>query len=388
MTAAQFPAPAAMGISDGSAAVVGGKVYHVGGHVGSPQKGNVHSAATFIYDPLTAAFSAGPALPIPAARGAAASDDSTLYYTAGVTVGGDHAGADGGDCLFALDTGAATPAWETLACMAQPRSDHCAAWVDGKLYTLGGYSPDYSLLDSIEVFDPAAGTWADAGFALPGGRGDVQCTVLHGKIYLVGGINTPFSEPPETWFTTEVVEVDVVAKTATVPTQLPGLPRGDVAVAAVSPTTMLVAGGEIHAGGRTQVGTHAVYLYDSADGSWVRAAPARHSCHADSRRQHAADAGLLRRAAAWAVVAMHVLCARCAIRAHGGHGAFTGFACMGQHGRQLQGLWSGVRAWCVRCGRARAPGTLERRRLLQCPHVSDAESLEPLWWRAAVGLPC
>eukprot|EP00892_Ulva_mutabilis_P010778 jgi/Ulvmu1/8072/UM004_0309.1 len=274
VTAAQFPAPAAQGISDGSAAVVGEQVYHVGGHVGNANKGNVHSKATFVYDTLTAAFTAGPPLPIAAARGAAASDGSTtLYYTAGVTVGGGHAGADGADCLFALDTSAANPAWTSLPCMSQPRSDHCAAWINGNLYVLGGYSPDYALLDSVEVFDPASETWADAGFTLPSGRGDVQCAVLGDMVYIVGGINTPFDQPPETWFTTEVVAVDVAAKTAALVTQLPGLPRGDLAVAAISPTTMLVAGGEIHAGGRTQVGTHGVFLYDSAAGTWVEKAP-------------------------------------------------------------------------------------------------------------------
>lgn len=245
--------------------------------MGNTQKGNVLTNATFIYDPLTASFSAGPPLPIPSARSAAASDGtSTVYYTPGITtVGaapGHAADANPDNCLFALDTSQSPGTWARLPCMAQPRSDHCAAWVDGKLYVAGGYDPDYSLLDSIEVYDPATKVWADAGVALPSGRGDVQCTVMGGSIYLVGGINTPFDQPMDTWFTTEVVAVDVAAKTAAVVTQLPGLPRGDLAVAATSPTTMIVAGGEIHGGGRTQIGTHSVFLYDVEADFWVRCA--------------------------------------------------------------------------------------------------------------------
>lgn len=251
-------------------------MYHVGGHVGNAQRGNVLSRATFVYDPLTAAFTAGPQLPIPAARGAIASDGTnTVYYTAGTTTGGGHAGAGGANCLFSLDASDPNATWTGLPCMAQPRSDHCAAWLDGKLYVAGGYTPDIGLIDSVEVYDPALETWADAGVALPGGRGDVQCTVLGDKLYLVGGINKPWEEPPETWYTTEVVAVDVVAKTAAVVTQLPGVARGDVAITAVSPSTMIVAGGEIYAGGRTQVGTHQVYLYDAQADSWVRCAVLR-----------------------------------------------------------------------------------------------------------------
>jgi hypothetical protein len=128
---AQFPGPAALGISDGSAVTIKEKVYHLGGHVGST-KGNVVTNATFIYDPLADTFVVGPGLPRPVARGGAAYDGvNTLYYAAGVSRQGEEAesvfGGPNTPCLYSLNVAGNTSAqWKELPCMSTPRSDFCA----------------------------------------------------------------------------------------------------------------------------------------------------------------------------------------------------------------------------------------------------------------------
>ena len=69
------------------------------------------------------------------------------------------------------------------------------------------------------------------------------------------------------------MEVDVAAKTAEQRAPLPNLARGDVAVAAVSATSMLVDGGERGQSDRTLVGLHDTVMYDSVADTWVRRCP-------------------------------------------------------------------------------------------------------------------
>lgn len=274
MTRASFPAPGSSGMSDGAAVTVGDKIYHIGGHVGNAEKGNVVVGAVYIYDTLLDVFAIGPALPVDLARGAAATDGvSMIYYIGGVTTGGSHAGKGGKNCLYMLDTTltSTNATWTPAACPSTPRSDFCAAWVNGKLYVVGGYDSDFSILDTIEVYDPATQKWADAGVTLPSGRGDVQCVTLGESIYTVGGVtNFDNKTDAQTWFTDEVVEVNVAAKTAEQRSPLPSLARGDVAVAAVSATSMLVAGGERGHSTRTLVGVHDSAMYNSLSNTWVR----------------------------------------------------------------------------------------------------------------------
>jgi hypothetical protein len=87
----------------------------------------------------------------------------------------------------------------------------------------------------------------------------------------VGGVtNFDDASDAQSWFTNEVVKVDVGAKSAVQRAPLPRLARGDVAVAAVSANLMLVAGGERGQSDRTHVGVHDCAMYDSVTNTWVR----------------------------------------------------------------------------------------------------------------------
>ncbi|MGW4465467.1 S8 family serine peptidase [Micromonospora sp. NPDC004704] len=111
---------------------------------------------------------------------AAAVIDGKIY-----SVGGG-SGSGNERKTWVLDPG--TNAWSTLPDMPSARSKASAAAVGGKLYVLGGWSASGTPVASVDVFDPAAGTWSTlAGVTNPAARSAAGTAVLDGKIYLVGG---------------------------------------------------------------------------------------------------------------------------------------------------------------------------------------------------------
>jgi len=70
-----------------------------------------------------------------------------------------------------------------------PRSQHTAAVVNGKIYLIGGISPDSSKwLTSVQIFDPATNTWSvpqtSGNFTA---RVNPTSCVINDKIYVFGG---------------------------------------------------------------------------------------------------------------------------------------------------------------------------------------------------------
>jgi N-acetylneuraminic acid mutarotase len=66
------------------------------------------------------------------------------------------------------------------------RSFHSAAVVNGKIYLMGGAGADNKPFGSVEVYDPATGTWA-ARASMPTARGLFAAGAVGGTIYTVGG---------------------------------------------------------------------------------------------------------------------------------------------------------------------------------------------------------
>jgi N-acetylneuraminic acid mutarotase len=69
------------------------------------------------------------------------------------------------------------------------RAGHAAVVVDGLIYVLGGErinSEDYSVLDSVEIFDPSTQSWSD-GVPMPVGLHGVPAVEIDGTIFVVGG---------------------------------------------------------------------------------------------------------------------------------------------------------------------------------------------------------
>ena len=82
---------------------------------------------------------------------------------------------------------AAGDIWITRADMPTPRWGHSASVVDGKIYAIGGgQSPFGALKLAVEVYDPATNTWTKKA-DMPTGRCFLSTSVVDGKIYAIGG---------------------------------------------------------------------------------------------------------------------------------------------------------------------------------------------------------
>ena len=87
---------------------------------------------------------------------------------------------------WAYDPGA--NAWTVLPDLPAARSKPAAATVDGKLYVIGGWGAGDGTVATVDVFDPAAGTWSTVpGATNPAPVAAAGSAVLNGKVYLVGG---------------------------------------------------------------------------------------------------------------------------------------------------------------------------------------------------------
>ncbi|GAA1029692.1 hypothetical protein GCM10009557_19100 [Virgisporangium ochraceum] len=79
----------------------------------------------------------------------------------------------------------AADAWTPLADQPVTATDQAGAFLNGKLYVVGGYD-GVTELDSTLVFDPATGDWSEAA-SMPVPRQKPQVAVMSGKLYVFGG---------------------------------------------------------------------------------------------------------------------------------------------------------------------------------------------------------
>ncbi|MFB9238951.1 S8 family serine peptidase [Plantactinospora siamensis] len=115
-----------------------------------------------------------------------------LYDNAAATLNGKVYSVGGGS-----DTGLAAKAyvydpdgdaWTTLPDLPSARSKPTAAAVNGRLYVLGGWAADGTPVASVDVFDPATGSWSTlSGVTNPAPRAAAGGAVVGGKVYLVAG---------------------------------------------------------------------------------------------------------------------------------------------------------------------------------------------------------
>ena len=160
-------------------------------------------------------------------------------------------------------------AWTRLASLPVALSHHTATVVGGKIYVLGcsEYSEDDSDDDSDDeidgcahVYDPAVDSWQQLA-AMPTARWSHSAAVLHGKIFVTGGLLSSTAEY------TDALEVyDPAADTWT---KLASLSQHRAYhTSAVVQGKLYVFGGELSDGNRT----NSVEVYSPASNSWARAA--------------------------------------------------------------------------------------------------------------------
>lgn len=228
------------------AAVIGNTIYVVGGIDGYFRT----LSSVVAYDIGPDAWRALPRLPQAVHHPAVATDGEKLYVVGGLT----GLASRPIDDVYVFDP--AKGAWEQIGRLNDFRGAAAAAWLDGRLYAMGGFStagPD----DAFEYLDAERGVWNGLQ-SMPTARGFLSAAALDGKIYAVGGrkgslarnlgVNEAYDPKAAAW--ERLPEMTVA--------------RSSHAVAA--------SGGRLYAfGGETKDGTIAVVeSYDPTKKAWTR----------------------------------------------------------------------------------------------------------------------
>ncbi|MGI5213138.1 S8 family serine peptidase [Plantactinospora sp. CA-290183] len=82
----------------------------------------------------------------------------------------------------------AANSWTALPDLPTARSKPSVAALNGRIYVLGGWGDGSLPVATVDVFDPASGTWRTLpGVANPVPRAATASAASHGKVYIVGG---------------------------------------------------------------------------------------------------------------------------------------------------------------------------------------------------------
>jgi N-acetylneuraminic acid mutarotase len=173
------------------AALVGGKIYLVGGFH-EPFQTREPIDSTWVFDPATNHWDRR--APLPSRRGAlVVGAIGNLVYAAG----GEHrrpAGTpvpQGAPPAYepVTDFTVYDPQadrWSQLPAMKVARDHAFVGVINGRLYVVGGRDrPKYDIV-TVEEFDPGAGAWTERA-PMPTGRSGGHATVLGGRLYVFGG---------------------------------------------------------------------------------------------------------------------------------------------------------------------------------------------------------
>ena len=185
-TMAEMPtARSALGV-----AVVNGKIYVIGGY------GNGYLTINEEYDPATNTWTTKKSMPTIRTSFAIAVYQNKVYVIGG------RSGVIGyyGELRCGVNEvyDPATDTWETKASMPTNRSALCANVVDGKIYLIGGLEtpvgsgPNVSVL--TEVYDPATDSWTTKK-PIPTGVYYYASAVVDNKIYVMGGCRPSAGTP-------------------------------------------------------------------------------------------------------------------------------------------------------------------------------------------------
>jgi N-acetylneuraminic acid mutarotase len=253
------PLPARL--NEVSVAAANGKIHVMGGSV-LGVTGPYHQE----YDPATNKWRARAPLPRSLDHMGSAVLNGKIYLIGGFVGGGVH--RDGQNSAMEYDP--ASDTWRVLAPMKAGRGAVGVAVLDGKLYAIGGRSPDNArTVDTHEVYDPATNSWKDLA-PLPKARDHAVATAAEGKIYFAGG---RFTGPVDR---TGMLDIyDPKANTWTAGAPMP-TPRSGVA-GTFYKGLFMVLGGEIPTEQRTYSENEA---YDPKANAWRTLAPMPAGRHA------------------------------------------------------------------------------------------------------------
>lgn len=96
---------------------------------------------------------------------------------------------DGTFCL-SIDLQNMGESWQSMAGLNEAREYATSSQYEGKMYVIGGYSPQFgSELSSVEVYDLDSLRWkVDRSMAMPSPRERHCSLVIDGVLYVIGGV--------------------------------------------------------------------------------------------------------------------------------------------------------------------------------------------------------
>lgn len=168
--------------TEATAVVLDGEIYLMGGY--APPAVTV--PVVEIYNPRDDAWRPGPPLPLPVNHAAGAVVDDTVYVMGGYlgyALGSQFSAVAGPtDRAFALVDGS----WRAIASLPEPRAAGGAAVVHGKVYVVGGVLADGSNAGTTLVYDPGRDEWTETK-GLPFPRQHLGVASARDRVFAVGG---------------------------------------------------------------------------------------------------------------------------------------------------------------------------------------------------------
>lgn len=184
-------AVAPLGRFEAQSAVVGGKLYVVGGYTDAsiiPKAYHNHA-----YDPQTDTWAVLPDAPRPLTHAGVVSDARAIYFAGGV-VGAENplelAKFNASSEVWRFDTVAQT--WSRLPDLPEPRGAGALGLVGRTLHFFGGTGLDrYTSVDdhwtlSLDELEGGGAAWQPSA-PLPNARNHLASAVVGGKLYAIGG---------------------------------------------------------------------------------------------------------------------------------------------------------------------------------------------------------
>jgi len=166
--------PQALAGSGGS--VIGDSAYVIGGRDSSGSRYNT----TYLYIIPADSWALRASMPTPRAHVACAAVNGKIYVIGGWV------GSTATNVVEEYDP--ATNAWRSRATMPTPRYTMGTAVANNKIYCIGGMDMSGSVFSAIEEYDPVADTWA-VKTPMPTARIGPGAGEVGGKIYVAGGSN-------------------------------------------------------------------------------------------------------------------------------------------------------------------------------------------------------
>lgn len=254
-------------LADHSAVAVGDEIYILGG--GDPN-GTVLSQV-LKYDPTLHVYTFMAPMPGPRYRfGATLLDngnDDTIYVVGGRRDSNENATSPIND-LYIYNIPANT--WSVGPPAPMVMSDTCAGSIAGKVYAIGGYDQNYTILNENFEYDPASKAWTKLA-NMPTPRGDLFCVNFLGEVYALGGFY-------DQAFTANSFadEVESFNPATGVWTSRPDMltPRGDAGATVLPGNRIMVVGGEGDYDNSTsfKYPKHVNEVYYADDLTWVEKA--------------------------------------------------------------------------------------------------------------------